>query len=264
MNGTKILHLDIETAPNVVFAWRAGWGLTISAENIIEERYVLGFSAIWEHERDSKVQHVFVHQTPEFKKNIHDDAGVIRAMWQLIDEADVIVVHNGAKFDIPWFNTRALLLGLTPPSYYKVFDTLKTAKKVFYFNSNKLDYINKMLGYEGKTAMSFNDWKAAWYGDLMALDKMAAYCDGDVLRLREVYRKIRSWDKKHPSLGAASESEVPVCNTCQSTHVQRRGTYQTSAGIFQRYVCADCGHNMRDNINQMTRKKKAATLRNLS
>jgi DNA polymerase III epsilon subunit-like protein len=62
-----------------------------------------------------------------------------------MDEADLICAHNGDAFDIKKINSRLIVNGFKPPSPFKTIDTLKIARRVFKFDSNKLDNIGRYL-----------------------------------------------------------------------------------------------------------------------
>ncbi len=53
--------------------------------------------------------------TPEEILN-EDDDRIIKHLWQLMDQADIVVAHNGKRFDVPKMNSRFILAGLPPTS----------------------------------------------------------------------------------------------------------------------------------------------------
>ena len=92
--------------------------------------------------------------TPE--EALHeDDTRIVKDLWILLDEADVVIAHNGKKFDVPKCNARFIVAGLAPPSFYKQIDTLDIAKKQFGFSSNKLDALAGYFGFKTKLDTSF-------------------------------------------------------------------------------------------------------------
>ncbi len=66
---------------------------------------------------------------------------LIRSMMALFEEADIVVAHNGDKFDIKWIMGRALLLGMPPPAPFRTVDTLKICRSRFRLTS----YLNSLL-----------------------------------------------------------------------------------------------------------------------
>ena len=58
-----------------------------------------------------------------------DDKRISEGIWKLVDQADIVIAHNGSQFDVPNLNTRFLLNDLPPPKLYQTIDTLRVAKK---------------------------------------------------------------------------------------------------------------------------------------
>ena len=129
----KILHVDIETAPNKVYVWGL-WNQNVGINQIVEPGYTLCWAAKWHGKRGVIFDSVYESKPKDMIKHIHS----------LLDEADVVCHYNGTKFDIPTLNAEFLMFGLQPPSQYKQLDLLKTARGQFRFPSNKLDYISQI------------------------------------------------------------------------------------------------------------------------
>ena len=140
-NTGRVLIYDIETSPNIGWFWRAGYKQNIGPHQILKERAIICVSYKWLDE----------DQVYNLSWDINqDDKFLLEQFIEVLNEADLIVAHNGDRFDLKWIKTRALFHGLKMLIDYPQFDTLKVAKKKFYFNSNRLDYISKFLGFEGK------------------------------------------------------------------------------------------------------------------
>ena len=176
----KILCFDIETTPILCYSWGI-WNQNISTDAIVQDWHILSWASKWLF--DSKVEGEVLTEEEARK---HDDERIVKEMWKRLDEADIVIVHN-ARFDIPRLNTRFLYHGLNPPSYYKVIDTLKVARKNFGFTSNKLDYINSYLGLPVKTETGLKLWIDCYNGDSESLDTMLEYNRNDVLILDAFY-----------------------------------------------------------------------------
>jgi len=131
----KILILDIETSPNLV--WTFGlFQQNISINQIVEPSTVMCWAAKWLDKK--KVYFSSIYDTTPSK--------MIKEIHKLVDEADAIITYNGKRFDMPILNKEFLLLGFDLPSPYKDIDLLNTARQNFKFASNKLDYISQELG----------------------------------------------------------------------------------------------------------------------
>jgi len=186
--GGRVLIYDIETSPNIGWFWRAGYKLNISPENITKERAIICVSYKWLGEEE-------VYNLVWDKNQC--DKFLIENFIVVMNEADMMVAHNGDRFDLKWIKTRALYHGIKGMLIdYKSLDTLKLAKKKFNFNSNRLDYIAKYLGFEGKIKTNIALWTdIVFKKDAQALKDMVTYCDEDVRQLENVYCKLVGWEK---------------------------------------------------------------------
>src|SRR5258708_831333 len=138
MPEPRILIYDLEASFNVVATFRLydQYG-SIPHENILEERHVI--SAAWKDLGEKTVHSTSLIDYPaRFKKNVHDDYRVVKAMHDAMQGADIIVAHNGDSYDSKYLETRVLKHGLPPLPPFRSIDTLKIAKLRFMFNSNRL------------------------------------------------------------------------------------------------------------------------------
>ena len=90
----KILLFDIETS----LYHFVGWGTYkqfIQHYQITKHQYIISWAAKWLY--DDNVQSDVV--TPEESKN-RDDGRILKSIWKLLDEADIVIGHNGDRFDL--------------------------------------------------------------------------------------------------------------------------------------------------------------------
>lgn len=237
-SGTpRILLLDIETAPLSAFLWRLKTDYINT--NMLQNSnwWMLSWSAKWLF--DSEMMHDVV--TPE-EAIEEDDERVSLSLWQLVNEADMIITHNGKNFDHKMMNMRWMMNGFMPPSHFKVIDTYQIARSNFLFPSYKLDFIARELGIGSKVKHEgFGMWKKCLMGNVEALENMVKYNDGDVFILEDVYLIFRPWIKNHPNIGVYMESDIPVCSACGSGNLTREGEYRTNISVFKNFRCDDCG-----------------------
>lgn len=235
----KILLWDVETS--YILAYTFGlYDQQISPANIVDDWFMI--CASWKWLGDKKAQAVSVlDDDVRFALNRKNDGVVIEKLHEVLSEADILVAHNGDKFDLKKFNARAIQHGLTPLPPIKTIDTLKVARKEFKFTSNRLDFLAQHLGLDGKLENPSGLWRAATEGDKKAIKQMVKYNKVDVEVLEKVYYKLLPYIRNHPSYGVILNSEVPVCSKCGSTHLQSRGTFPTTSGHKRRYQCMDCG-----------------------
>lgn len=231
----KILLFDVETAPMKAFVW-GRWNQNINLEATISEWFMLCWSAKWLG-GDTFGDCL----TPEEVKK-EDDMRICYSLWNVLNEADIVIAHNGNRFDIPKINSRFVVHGFLPPSPYKQIDTLDVAKKNFNFSSNKLDALAGYFNIEHKNPTDFNLWKACMAGDQSALKYMFEYNIKDVEILEKVYLRLRPWIKNHPNLATITMADDLICPVCgKKDIIPIPGKYAgTAVSQYQVYRCRDC------------------------
>jgi predicted RNA-binding Zn-ribbon protein involved in translation (DUF1610 family) len=173
-------------------------------------------------------------------KKKRDDRSLVKLIWNLFDEADIVVAHNGDSFDQRKCNARFIELGLGPPSPYQTIDTKKVAARAAMNYSNKLDELSRRLGFGRKLdTLGFGTWLGCANEDPASWSLMRRYNIHDVVLLEQLYDTLTPWidsvNMAHWAAGALA------CRRCGSTRVQRRGTVRTNASVFTSYRCNDCG-----------------------
>ena len=225
----KILLLDIETAPNTAYVWGL-WKQNISISQIVDSSSMLCWAAKWLDEDEY-----------EFSSIMQGKKKMLKGIHKLLNEADAVVHYNGSRFDIPTLNKEFLEAEMPPPSPYAQIDLLKTARQQFRFPSNKLDYVARALGLEGKVKHEgFELWIKCMNKDKDAWKRMEEYNIQDVYLLESVYHKFLPWIKNHPNKAIHNDSEHS-CPSCGSHSIQKRGFNVTPGGKYQRFQCQDCG-----------------------
>jgi hypothetical protein len=200
---------------------------------------VLCFSYKW---LDEKAVHVCaLPDYPSYKKNPKCDRALMGDLWELLDAADLVVAHNGDRFDIRRSNARFVTHRFIPPDPYKTIDTLKIARKHFKFDSNRLDALGHYLKVGRKCpTMGKDTWIGCMNGNRMHWSILKKYAAQDTLLLERVYLKLRPWTVTHPNLSFyTNRCECPVC---QSARVIAKGRSYLNSGWKQRYRCNSCGH----------------------
>jgi len=246
----KIGVLDIETLPLIVYSWSLG-KQHINHTQVIKDWCISTWAFKWLN--DNEVYSGALTPKEALKR---DDSRIIKEIWGFIEDSNVIIAHNGDYFDIPRLNTRFLLNGLKPPLSYQTIDTLKVARKKFSFTSNKLDYISRLLGLEGKIKTEFELWRMVDVGDQEAIDRMAEYNKRDVTLLEEVYHVLGAWMPSHPNIGLFMEDNITMCPHCTSLDLTWKGQYTTLVGVYSTARCNHCGFISRSRHNELTKVKR--------
>ena len=138
--GPKVLIYDIETAPIVAHVWSL-WKNDVGLNQIQSDWHLLSWSAKWLDDPPSKI----MYADQRAKRNIQDDKKLLKGIWDLLNECDIVITQNGKKFDQKKLNARFILNGFQPPSSYKHIDTCEIARRHFAFTSNKLQYLTDNL-----------------------------------------------------------------------------------------------------------------------
>lgn len=237
MATPRILYFDIETTPNLGYTWNK-WQQDVI--EFVSEWYILCFSYMWEGDEDARVISL-----PQFKKqykaNPENDYEVVAALHRLLTEADIVITHNGDKFDIKKANAKFAEHGMGPVAPFQSIDTLKVARQNFSWTSNRLGDIGKRLGLGQKEQTGgFSLWRGCMQGDKSAWDTMISYAKQDTVLLREVYLALRAWHKSHPNLNVYEEFGGTSCPRCGSHSFHSRGYRYTQSGRFQQFQCNNC------------------------
>jgi hypothetical protein len=223
----RILYLDVETAPDLSVSF-GRFKQNMSQDHIITDGGWL-ISAAWAW-NDSDAEGIVL--TSEQAKNA-DDRFIVAVLWELIEQADIVVMQNGDRFDLPVIKARCVINGLPPIKKVKTVDTLKIAKQMK-FQSNKLDSLGVFLGVGRKTKHSgISLWVDCMKGISTALKEMLEYNKDDVVLLRDVYHLIKAWDDRAPNMGLMLKTTDVVCRVCGSEDVSATANQvQAGASMF--------------------------------
>lgn len=223
-----ILFWDIETSLMTVYTFSL-WPKYIPIEDVVEDWRILCICYAWNDEKPQRI--------------VGTEKSILRKFSRILNKADMISYHNGDKFDMKRVRGKLLQHGLPPTKNFSpgdTIDTLKVAKKEFGFSSNKLDFIvDRVLGIGAKLVTNKKLWIDCTKGCKKALDRMAKYCEHDVIEQRACYKLMAPFITNHPNMGHYSDN--PVCPSCGSEHTQKRGFATTRVSKKQRYQCMDCG-----------------------
>jgi len=224
----RVLIYDLETSPNIGWFWRTGYKQNIQPNQIIKERAIICVSYKWLGE--DQVYNL------NWNKN-QDDKFLIEQFVEVLNEADLIVAHNGDNFDLKWLKTRALYHRIPMLPNYKQFDTLKVAKAKLYLNSNRLDYISKFLGFEGKIQTTPDLWnKVVMLNDRDALVPMLEYCDEDVRQLEKVYNELQYLDNPRFHAGVLNNEVKYSSPISGGFNLELVKTVTTNTGTIKRIM----------------------------
>lgn len=237
----KRLTLDIETSPITGKVW----GLRnqfLGLEQIETPTRMLSVAAKWYKEPK-------VYFWAAFDEDPDQQREMVEAIWELVNEANVVIHYNGKSFDMRHLNREFKEQGLQEPSPYQYIDLYQAVKKKFYLPSYKLDYVLRWLGKAGKVSHTgFSMWNEIHSSDpvvaLKARKLFKKYNIGDVVKTEvDVYDELKGWVDGHPNMQLfVPRGDEASCPVCGSEHTKKDGTApRGNLGRVQKYECLDCG-----------------------
>lgn len=198
----RVLILDIETAPMLAYVWGT-YDQNVGLNQIVSDWFILSWTAKW---IDSDKIY-YKDQRGKKGKALYNDKELIKPLWKMMDEADIIITQNGVKFDIKKLNTKFLENKLGKPDPFKNIDTLRLAKKYFSFTSNKLEYMAEKFNTTYKKQKhedfsGFELWNQCLKDNIKAWKAMEKYNKYDVLATEELFLKLSIFDNTEQTQAA--------------------------------------------------------------
>ena len=248
----RALVFDIETAPMLGYVWSL-WQNDVGLNQLAQDWSILSWSAKWLDD-----DYVY-YMDQRDAKDLTDEKAILKELYNLLVEADILITHNGKKFDVKKLNARFIHFGLKPVGKKLHIDTYSIARRHFAFTSNKLEYLTDKFCVKQKKSThkkfpGFKLWSECLKGNLDAWNEMEAYNIMDVLSLEELYYKMLPWDNT-VNFGVFTGHLEKVCG-CGSTEFHKRGFTYTKSGKFQLYSCKKCGSHQRDHKNLLSNEKR--------
>lgn len=253
----KILVLDLESSPSVVVAFNR-FKVNISQDHVLREGgWLLSYAYKWL--GDSEVQGNVLTPEEAIEAN---DSGLCIELWELMEQADVVIYHNGLNFDLPLLKARMIVNGLPPIRKVKSIDTLQIMKE-FKLNSNKLGSLGSQLDLGAKLSHEgISLWVKCMEGDYEALQEMLLYNKQDIVLLEDLYNRVKMYSTRHPNL-AVNLGDRVRCNICCSDNISKTGnTVSTNLSVFEEYVCNDCQSRFKSRQSITTKEQRKNFLSN--
>lgn len=184
-----------------------------------------------------------ITDTPEYKKFIGDDSGVVRAFAKVLSQADEQVTWYGKRFDEPFLRARSIAANLKPNEHFPPVnhtDLWETCRKELKLSSNRLASAQSFLQLpDSKTSVDRRHWNRASFGDKKSIKYILEHCILDIKVLEQAYYKLRPFirtNRFNRGIGIRFG-----CAICGSKNTQARGYRRTLTSLYQRYQCQDCG-----------------------
>lgn len=279
LNGSKqepgspnVLFLDIETAPLLGTMWRVGRNIFLDEQNILLPWYIISWAGKWLL-KDGVFSDVI---TPDeavkplnaliesggkllYEKTPSPDQRICNSLWEVIEKANIVIAHNGDRFDVKKMNKRMIINELPRYSPIQTIDTLKHVRKISAFSSNKLDYLTKRAGLSQKDETKYELWKRCYFGDPVALRTMQTYNISDINALEGFFLYIKPWLLNLPNMNLYCDHYGEACPSpgCGSKNLDWTiEKYFTPAGRYKAFRCSECGSIGRSRFSDLKKKEK--------
>jgi hypothetical protein len=256
----KTVFLDIETSLIRMYGFRLGMQRP-NIESLVDNDQTKLLTAAWGTWYDlyNKGAEGVVsvgnhHRKGAFKKDPLDDTYVLRKLWTVLDDADIIVAHN-ASFDRGWIEGRFMDLGWKQPSKYYVYCTYQTLHGLNGV-SKKLDYLSqKLVGSKKVKHEGLPLWIGCSEGDVESFEKMEEYNIGDIYdTLYKVYMRTALYVNRNKCIDLAGDGSFCSVTGDELVAVDEPYTNRSTGLLYNVYKTPEYNFFYRDRYNVRSKK----------
>lgn len=182
-----------------------------------------------------------------FAKDPTNDRHVVRAMHDVMAQADMYVTFFGKRFDLPYLQSKFMAYGLAPLPNIAHEDVFFTVKSNMTLTRKSLQNTSEYLGLASeKTPLDKKTWIRAAAGHVPSVKYVERHCQADIRVTEELYLKVRPYSRMHARVEGSLK-----CRYCGSPRLQSRGLYiSTLQGQQYRIQCQACkGWDRRTSAN---------------
>ena len=244
----KMLTFDIERRPGVYLSWDNRPNF-LSRERQLIPSSTISWAAKWYDQPDTMFASIG-HKPSMFKQpgDVPGYRSMLKKLRDLLDEADIVIGYNSARFDEAKVRGEFFAMGIPEPSPFRTLDLYRTTRRMGW-DYNSLAETAARCGLAGKTShQGFTLWTDCLNGDPEAWALMEEYNRRDVELTEEVADVLRPYIKDHPNLGLWAKPPVPgapifVCPKCASEDLRLvpGGHADTALTKYPTYKCGNCG-----------------------
>lgn len=246
-DAPRIRFWDIETAALHLRAYQRNVNGWIPSSAIKRDSWML--SACWKDLGDDTM-HSATHKAPQ------NDKALTKQVRGAVLDCDVLVHHNGNKFDLPFLSGRLAFHKLPPLPQIRTVDTLKIARRHLRLPAYDLDYLGQFFDVGRKVVKERGLEERMEEGDPGAVRAFIEYNEQDVLLLERVYLRLLPFCKgnDHPNLNLVlgTMHHCPRCGSLDT--VPERATngetrkHRTQVRSYPQYRCKTCQATFRGDM----------------
>ena len=254
--GAKILTADIETLPLQTYNWSL-FDEPRALDRVVQDWAIFSAAAKWLHEK--RVQYLDTRD----EVNATDDYELLQWLHALLDEADIVVGHNMARFDMRKIRARMIHYGMRPFREPVVVDTLLMQKEIGKFTSNRLEYqVNPADAVKSKHAKypGFSLWLGIMNREIGAYDECKTYNKQDIITTEQRYLRLRPWTRRHPNVAQYYTDDLRRCPRCGSPELDETVLLHRGVSTYQAYSCQCCGGHSRSRFTLNTKDKRKSLI----
>lgn len=245
-NKPRVLYMDIETSLCHAYVWSPGKQY-VSVNQLSSDRMIMTIA--WKF-GDEKTVHAATWGTGKsLASRMKGEKRMLKAFAKAVEQADIMVTHNGARFDVPIIKARMMAHDLPALTEVIQEDTYQMCRGIG-LQSKKLNEIARVLGVGRKIKSSYQWWvDLLESNDQASMDEMVKYNKMDVTVLEAVHKKVVKYAPVKGHRGVISgKHRDDSCPTCGSEDIglNTGAIYRyTSTGRYYRFKCNDCGAGWR-------------------
>lgn len=230
----KQLFYDIEVCRDIVEGYGNKWEFKVV--KYVRHQELMCYSYKWK--GDKEPTFVYRHQFDTMKQ-------FLISARDLLHDADIVVAHNGKRFDDKMMNRFFIKNNVELPSPFFSIDTLQVARAKFKFPGNSLNDLAEYLELGLKESISYKDLEDDFMSknpkaETIAL--MKKYNNMDVELLEKLYYKLRPAIANHPNMARLMNvhDACPQCGNTDEELIGREKYRPTKMGLFMQYKCKVC------------------------
>lgn len=247
--NVKILTIDVERQRGEwkVRRWDPYPPKFLHMDTMVSRPRIMCFAAKWY----GSDEIIYFDERGRNGKGTGGAKRMVKAMWELVNSADVIVTFNGDKADHPWMHEEFEHFGLPRPMPSRSIDLYKINKQRFARPYRSLRYLAREHGTAGKIDHDGKDlWDLCEQGDPDAWEEMREYNIRDVEVTEEIWLRQLSWLPGSAHLGVMiDDSETSRCPNCGSVRLTRQHKpARANVRAYEAFRCDDCGSPVRSNL----------------